>query len=202
MLHAAYERLSSGEREEVDKLVKEAIDVSSNERIKTLVETYRQRDAGSLNNELHSIVGTELRDISPQLEEYYSRYFLNRSKIVDYSEKYEAVFTNLQTQVVQIDADLLLRKAEIDSQETSLETQAVTLQSWEARLNNYKSTGQISQYNAEVEDYNQSIRNYNLQIEAVKSLINAYNQKVVERNDLALQQNELIKHLDSKTEEL
>lgn len=202
MLHAAYDRLSKDERKEIDALVKEAIDQSGDDRIKTLVEAYRQRDASSLNNEMHSIVGTELRNISPQLEKYYSKYFINRIKIVEYSEKYELVFTNLQTQVKQIDADLISRKSEIDSLESSLQSQAASLKEWEARLNNYKATGQIEQYNSEVEDFNQNIRSYNRQIETLRTLIDEYNQKVIERNNLALQQNELIKHLDSRAAEL
>jgi chromosome segregation ATPase len=202
MLHAAYDRLSSKERNEIDALVQEAIGQSGDDRIRALVETYRQRDASSLNNEMHSIVGTELRAIPSQLESYYSRYFNNRIKIVEYSEKYEHVFTDLQTRVKQIDADLISRKSEIDSLETSLQSQAATLKEWEARLSNYKANGQVAQYNSEVEDFNQNIRNYNRQIEKLRISIDEYNQKVAERNNLALQQNELIKHLDSRAAEL
>lgn len=202
MLHAAYARLSSKDKEMVDKLTAQVIENSANERIKKLVESYRLREPSSVNNEIHSIVGTEIRDLPAELEEYYSRYFLNRERVVEYSENYEAVFTDLQTRVEQIDADLLLRKSEIDSLEANLVAQANELQAWEARLNAYKANNQIGQYNSEVDDFNKGINSYNASLATARNLIAEYNRMVVERNNLALQQNQLIKSLDSKATDL
>lgn len=202
MLHAAYARLSSGEKEEIDALVARAVEEGANDRIKNLIESYRVREPESLTNEMHSIVGTEMRDLPVELEQYYSRYFLNRERVVEYSENYEAVFTNLQTQVEQIDADLLLRKSEIDSLEAELESQASELQEWEVRLKDYRANNQIAEYNSEVDDFNRSINSYNSKLQKTRNLIAEYNQKVVERNNLAVQQNQLIKSLDSKATDL
>lgn len=202
MLHAAYARLGSVEKERVDALVESAVNEGANDRIKKLIESYRVREPESLANEMHSIVGTEMRSLPTELEEYYSRYFLNRERVVEYSENYEAVFTGLQTRVEQIDADLLLRKSEIDTLETGLVAQADDLQAWEARLNAYKANNQIGQYNSEVDDFNSGINSYNASLAKVRNLIAEYNRMVVERNNLALQQNQLIKSLDSKATDL
>lgn len=202
MLHAAYERLSPKDKEMVNALTTQVINSSTNERIKKLVESYRLREPSSVDNEIHSIVGTEIRNIPVELEEYYARYFLNRLKVVEYSEKYEAVFISLETEVAKLDADLLLRKSEIDSLEASLEVSADELQAWETRLNGYKANNQIAQYNSEVDDFNRSVNAYNAKLQKTRQLIAEYNQKVAERNDLALQQNQLIKSLDSKATEL
>lgn len=202
MLHAAYARLSTNERQHIDALVQEAVDEGANERIKKLIESYRVREPKDLANEMHSIVGTEMRNIPDELEVYYSRYFLNREKVVEYSENYEAVFTNLQAKVEQIDADLLLRKSEIDTQEAKLEVDAGELQAWQTRLNAYKANNQIAEYNSEVDDFNRSVNSYNALLAKTRSLIAEYNQMVVDRNNLALQQNQLIKSLDSKAKDL
>lgn len=202
MLHAAYARLSSKDREMVDKLTSQVIESSSNERIKDLVESYRLREPTSVFNEMHSIVGTEMREIPAELEEYYSRYFLNRLSVVEYSEKYEAVFVSLQVEVDRIDADLLLRKSEKDSLEASLELHYDELQAWENRLDAYKANNQNTQYNSEVDDFNRSINSYNVKLQKIRELIEEYNQKVVERNNLALQQNQLIQSLDSRAKDL
>ena len=202
MLHAAYGRLSAKEKERVNNLTAIAVQNSTNTRILNLIESYRLREPSSVENEIHSIVGTEIREIPVELEEYYSRYFLNRLRVVEYSEQYEAVFVSLKTEVDKIDADLLLRKSEIDSLETSLKIQAGELQAWETRLNAYKSNNQIAEYNSEVDDFNKSVVAYNAKLQKTRNLITEYNQKVVERNNLALQQNQLIKSLNSKATDL
>jgi len=202
MLHAAYARLSAKEKQRVDKLVDAVVKAGVSNRISKLIESYRTREPENLANEMHSIVGTELRVLSNELEVYYSQYFLNRERVVEYSENYEAVFTGLQTKVEQIDADLLLRKSEIDALEASLETQASELQTWETRLNGYKASNQIAQYNSEVGEFNRGINAYNASLAKARKLTAEYNQKVVERNDLAHQQNQLIKSLDSKATDL
>lgn len=202
MLHAAYERLSSKEKKRIDALTAEAIEKSGSTRIRELVEAYRARDPSTVNNEMHSIVGTEMRDIPAELEEYYSRYFLNRERVVEYAEKYEAVFISLDAEVDRIDADLLLRKAEIDNLEASLEFQAREIAAWEARLNGFKANNQIAEYNSELNGFNNSVRAYNAKLTKTRKLIEEYNQKVIERNNLALQQNQLIKSLDSKAVDL
>lgn len=202
MLHAAYDRLSSKEKQRVDALVESAVNDGASARILKLIESYRTRDPLSLNNEMHSIVGTEMRDIPDELEQYYSRYFLNRQKVVEYSEKYEEVFTSIQNRVDQIDADLLLRKSEIDNLETALEAQAKELQAWEARLSAYRAQNKIAQYNSEVNGYNSGVNSYNASLARVRKLIAEYNQLVIDRNDLAVQQNHLIKSLDSKAADL
>ena len=45
--------------------------------------------------ELYVRIGTKLRDIPDELEKHYQEYFLNRLKIVDYYEDYQAPFREL-----------------------------------------------------------------------------------------------------------
>src|SRR5690606_11618218 len=103
MLHAAYDRLSSGERERVDTLINEAFRSIENERIRDAAQNYESDGHGTLNNELHSILGTEAADLPEELEEYYSRYFDDRSHIVSIAESYEAVFIEIQEQIAEYD---------------------------------------------------------------------------------------------------
>ena len=68
MLHAAYERLSSKERQKIDALTQKAYEQSANERIRGTVDAYKKRDPSIVPNELHSILGTEVRDLPAELE--------------------------------------------------------------------------------------------------------------------------------------
>ena len=82
-LHAQYERLSSSERKKVDRMTAAAFNDVTSERVKKTVENYRDKDPSIVPNELDSILATEVRDLSPELEEYYSQYFKDRMTIVD-----------------------------------------------------------------------------------------------------------------------
>ncbi len=115
-LHAQYERLNSKEREKIDRLTSEFFEKNvSSERLKKTIENYRKKDSSIVPNELHSILGTEVRDLSPELEEYYKRYFSDRKKIVEFSEQYEQAFLDLEQQANSIESQLSSLKTQIDT---------------------------------------------------------------------------------------
>lgn len=202
MLHVAYGRLSDKEEEYVNGLLQKAIKKISDQRIKKLLDSYAEKDSSSLLNEAHSIIGTEVKDLEPELEAYYKRYFLNRQAVVNYSDTYEQVFLDINQQVEKMDADLSLRKAQIEQLENSLEQRSSKLNDWRNRLSLLESSGQYETYNNEVPLYNKEVNQYNFDLQTVKTLISEYNTLVAERNNLALQQNQLIQNLDSRATEL
>ncbi len=106
MLHAAYDRLSDKEKDRVNNLLSTAYTNITNERIRKNVEQYRQRDPAIVANELHSILGSEVPDLSADLEKYYANYFVDRSKVVALSQQYEAEFIAHEEQVEGYDAQL------------------------------------------------------------------------------------------------
>lgn len=202
MLHAAYDRLSSKERQRVDDMTAKQLQKLSNDRIQEVVKSYRSRDPAVVPNELHSIFGSELKDLDPELEAYYSQYFSNRSLIVGFSESYEQVFTSIHSQVERYDSQLLLLKAQIDQNELDLEQRAESISAQKVNLNQLAESGQASKYNALVPGYNEQIEQYNADVEAYKLRIQEYNDTVKTRNDLTLEQNSLVKSLDSRATEL
>jgi hypothetical protein len=105
MLHAAYQRLSPSEKKRVGALIDADFANLKDERIKSTIEDYKKAGA-DITNELHSILATEVRTLSPELENYYKNYFLDRSKVVDFSDKYEAAFTGRKAQVAAYDKQL------------------------------------------------------------------------------------------------
>lgn len=96
MLHAAYQRLSEKEKSYVDNLLEQQSLGESEERLVELMAQYEVTQPGERHNELHSILGSELRSLSPELEEYYSQYFTDRLQLVDLSESYQSVFDDLK----------------------------------------------------------------------------------------------------------
>ena len=116
MLHAAYERLPDSEKQKIDRLVEVQLASVTDTRIKDLIELYDKTEPGERANELHSILGTEVKDLSPELEAYYARYFKDRSALVAMSEKYESIFkeineeqNNLVEELNSLAADITAR---------------------------------------------------------------------------------------------
>lgn len=200
-LHAAYQRLSPGDKKQVDTLLMTAFEKIDNERIKQTIEDYR-KDGADINNELHSIIGTEVRTLTPELETYYARYFTDRTRVVAYSEAYEAAFTSRKAQVADYDTQLERLKAQIDQSNQNLISKQQELSNREQELNRLRSSNKVQEYNAAVPGYNQLVQSYNAEVAEVRSLIDRYNQVVKARNEIALEEGELVKAIDSRPEAL
>lgn len=198
MLHAAYARLSSSEREHVDQLTNQAYLDTDNQRLRETIEGYRKEDPESLPNELHSILGTEVRDLPTELEDYYRRYFDERSKVVDIAESYEQVFTDLQTEIEDLSQEIDELKTKITSAEATLSAQRAQLDAEAKRLQNLREAGEFETYNAGVPGYNAQVNAYNAGVGEYEVLVVRHNKLVKQHNELALEQNDLVHSLDSK----
>jgi hypothetical protein len=196
-LHAAYDRLSGRERGRVDDMLNKTYASIKDERIKKTIEAYRANGA-DVNNELHSILGTEVRSLPADLETYYRQYFKDRQAVVGFSEKYEKAFTDRKDELARYDQQLKDLKAQIESLTASLKQQVQRIDSEYARLQQLRSTGQTEKYNAGVSGYNQGVNAYNANARRVEDLINQYNTIVERRNTIALEENQLQKALDSR----
>jgi hypothetical protein len=188
LLHAAYERLSLAERTDVDRLTAEAFRTIDDERIKHTMENYRERDPSVVPNELHSILGTEVRNLPPALEQYYQKYFTNRHAVVAFSEKYESVLTPRRNKAASQELQISGLKHEIDLLEKTLAAESASLKSSRESVDTQE---EVDAYNARVENYNTNIRSFNGMIKRHNALIDEYKAVAVEAQ-------ELYKALDSR----
>jgi len=198
VLHAAYARLGTLERKEVDLMTSMAFSALTDQRIKDTIELYRKQDPSIVPNELHSILGTEMRNLPADLEDYYKQYFTDRSKIVSYSEQYEKAFTERKNQIVAYDAQLESLKTQIDSLQSKLEKSAASLSAQRAQLDAERAAGNIAAYNAGVSGYNKSVAAYNQQIDQLTALVAQFNDIVPRRNAIASEESDLVKAIDSR----
>lgn len=198
MLHAAYDRLGRSERARVDAMLAQEFAVLNNERIKSTIEAYRAADPSSVPNELHSIMGSEVRTLGAELESYYAKYFTDRHAVVSLAEGYEAAFTSRETQREAYDQQLEIMKTEINTINSSLSEREQSIAAEYDELVNIRDSGQVSVFNARISSYNRSVNTYNADVRAVQDLIKQYNEIVVERNNLVVEENQLIQALDSR----
>lgn len=164
MLHAAYERLNIFERPKVDQMLDEQYQkIKDKPELSKIVAYYQKEEPDAVGNELHSILGTIESNLSPELEEYYSRYFINRSAIVAMNEKYSAVFEAVDKRAKDIASQINAIKPKLEAE--------------------------LAQYSADLDTLNGDIANFNRQYEAgVYKTQNAFN---VARQLLVARVNEL-----------
>lgn len=198
MLHAAYDRLSSSERQSVDQMLQQYYTNSlTDSRIKDTIEAYKKTEPNDLVNEMHSIFGTEIANLPSDLNVYYSQYFTNRQAVTDQAAAYDAEFTSRQAKVTQYDEQLKVWKAQIDTNQANLQAMAAQIDSQRQQLESLRSSGNLKAYNAAVPAYNQQIDNYNAQVVAQRQLVNDYNQLVDQRNALVVEVDQLVQAINA-----
>lgn len=198
MLHAAYDRLSGSDKQKVDKLLTDYYQNElADERVKKIIDAYKQSEPNDVVNEMHSIFGTELRDLPPALETYYARYFTNRQAVAAYASKYQGEFTSRQNAIEQYDAQLETYKNQINSLESQLQGQKLQIDSEQQRLANLRAENNIAAYNSGVPGYNQLVRDYNANVAVLRVLVVKYNNLVNQRNAVAFEVDQLSKELST-----
>jgi hypothetical protein len=200
MLHIVYSRLSHSELSYINNLVLTTYNqlAPSNSVLKGEYQSYLKTEgSGAVLNELHSVLGTEISQLPPTLENYYKQFFTNRQVIVNYASHYENLFLQRQQMVEQDDQQLSTWQQTIGSDESQLQLENQQLASHLAQLNQLRSSDQVDAYNNSVASYNQEVVTYNNLINQTKQLINQYNNLLAVRNSIALSENKLVQSISS-----
>jgi hypothetical protein len=199
MLHQAYDRLNTRERERVDGLLLGFFESGLKESdVRTKIDSYKKQKNVVLASEMHSIFGSEVRQLTPELETYYKQFFTDRTKVVKYSEAYQGEFTRRKQLVDSYDKQLESLKISIDKNKAALESRLKTLKSKEVEINDDLSQQNNAEYQADVESYNGQVTTYNNLIVTTRGLIDEYNTVVAKRNDIAIEERQLQQALDSR----
>jgi chromosome segregation ATPase len=198
MLHAAYDRLDSGEKSKINgQLSDYYTNKLKDERVLKVIEAYKKTEPTELLNEMHSIFATELNNLTPDLESYYRRYFENRTAVVGFANKYGDEFTRRIAQIEDYQKRLAVLKEKITQQEDSLRAQAEEIEADRRRLNDLRASGQFEEYNAAVLSFNARVNEYNSGVARLRSDIAEYNQLVRLHNELAAELRSLYDSLDT-----
>ncbi len=199
MLHAAYDRLSGSERAEIDTQLEDFFNNDlHDQRVKDTINSYHQTEPGQEVNEMHSILGTEVSNLTPSLEAYYKKYFSNRSAVTTFASKYEDEFSSRVARIDAYDTQLASLKQQIESGENSLDSQLTQLQEDRARLDSLRSSGQLAEYNSSVSAFNAEVNQYNSAVSRLRTNIDNYNDIVTQRNAIASELRGLSNSIDTR----
>jgi chaperonin cofactor prefoldin len=201
MLHAAYERLSGSERDRINKLLESEYqkfkdDADLTERM----AFYERTEPGQQNNELHSVLGAEIADLSPDLEKYFARYFSDRSKVTKLHDSYSAVFEGLQDRAETLSTRLHELGNAIEEGTAAYNTDVEQLNRDIGRFNSRAENGGFDSQ-AQFENERSDLMARADQLEATRTLlndnINEYETLRQELSTIAAQSEELNRSINS-----
>ena len=116
MLHAAWDRMSEAEHDRLSVMLHaEELKLTGDAEFVARMEIYDRTEPGEHFNELHSIIGTEVADLAPELEQYYAQYFSNRAALVALHQQSNVVFEQIEAQSAALVAELDALNASISA---------------------------------------------------------------------------------------
>lgn len=145
-LHAIWERTSPAEQQRLGTLLRADYNRLADSELKTRMDYYSRTEPGEFENELHSIIGTEMTGISPELETYYAQFFKDRSKVLAFHTQYESVFNTLTTQSDDLYQQLVTLGKSIEAR--SIQYNADTKQ-LSADMDSFNSRAQTSGFSSQ-----------------------------------------------------
>ena len=107
MLHAAWARMGDEQRAVLSPLLEQqATAMEGDPAFVERMAFYARSEPGERLNELHSIVGTEVAELDPQLEQHYSDLFDDRQQLVSLFAVSNQVFVDLENQAAALVTEL------------------------------------------------------------------------------------------------
>lgn len=183
MLHAVYDRLGRAEKNQVDSLIERETTNLTDKKLQERLALYDKTEPGERNNELHSIIATEIKNISPELEKHYSQYFKDRQAVVKLAESYSRVFREIEDEQTRLVAEITELAEHIETTVTSYKQEVTTLSQAIDRFNDRARTGQFSSQSAFDAERRRLTAEQQLLApvrEQINDDIKAYNQKKTE----------------------
>jgi hypothetical protein len=200
MLHVVYARLNDDEKSRLAVLLDAQFAVVANNRILDEIDGYRQDPNSDLYNEMHSIFGTELNTLIPELQDHYQDYFSDRSKVIAESDAYELVFAELEAEIEGYDSQLAILEVQIIDLENEIDDLSQQIVNGRETLSRLEAQQEIAQYNQYVPVFNSIVNLHNAQVGVLEKAIADYNEIVKVRNDNVGAKNNLINSLDSSVQ--
>jgi hypothetical protein len=193
--------MSDSEKEKINALVElEYKKLANDKSFQTRMVYYAKSEPGQRGNELHSMIGTEIADVSPELEAHYKKYFTDRQKVVALNLKYSSVFKALEDRSNELNTELNALAADINKRTAQYNSDVNTLNDDIIAFNNKANSGLFlsqSQFNRE----RSLLINRVSELEKVRSDINLdvdrYDAILDEYNSIALQTKKLNSTIDS-----
>jgi len=195
MLHAVWDRMSPDERDTLDVLLEaEADKLADDDAFAERMEFYARSEPGERANELHSIIGTEVADLSPALEAHYAEFFDDRAALLALHEQSNAVFVENAERSEELVADIETLRTRINKDykkyTSGYEDLSDDIDSFNTRADNGSFASQ-AQFTAERNELLERQDKLDDLYDAIQKRIDIYDDKREELEDLNAEAAEL-----------
>jgi hypothetical protein len=192
MLHAAYDRLPDSERTRIDRLIGAFVETLPDDHpLFTVMESYPS-DAHA--DELHSRLGTEIAELTPELENYFGRYFDDRSLVLAQHTQSTAAIDAANARIAELTAELDALGVDIETRRANWEADSAEL---DADIERYNNAGWTPTSDREYRELQARWDAREAARVALVADIDRYNSLVAELNELSAASDELYQKLDS-----
>lgn len=195
LLHAIWSRLSGSEKAKLTPVL-ESVYQENEEMLKETLESYSDNDR---LDELYVRVGTQVKNLPPELSAHYAKYFNNQPTIVGFYESYIAPFNELKSKNDALGKELETAKSEIDAETIEYEARLDDFNEAVKKFNSCATTencyteatfysrraelvdeegkldDMFEELNNKIDDYNLKVEEYNKNILKSNSLQNIIN---------------------------
>lgn len=200
MLHAAYHRLLFWEKNDLNAQLQSVYDqLPTDSDLRVSMQNYRSDE---FHDELHSRLGTEVKDLPAPLERYYQRYFTDRQLIVKFNEQYHNVFAELQRQTDRLKESIEAKKQSIENKTKEYQTQKQQLNEVISDFNSRAARGDFgsqSDFNTKRQSIVSRIDTLNREYDQLKQAIEELNSEIAKYNQSIYHNNELIDQINSNS---
>ncbi len=196
VLHAVYQRLPASEKERINGLLEENYRLNKNPELDKRLELYAKIEPGERANELHSILGSEFKNLTPELETYYQQIFKQRQTVTGFYQQYASRFIDLNQQLDQIKSELTSLEQAIVSQRNNYEAESESLN---ADINDFNQRANSGYFNSQ-KDFEAQRQKLLERSGYLEGQFTAINQSIDQYNKLAADYNRLSDQLASLNE--
>lgn len=200
MLHAAYHRLLFWEKLDLKDQLQSVYDhLPADSDLRTSMQNYHPDE---FYDELHSRIGTEVKDLPTPLERYYQRYFTDRQLIVKFNEQYHNVFTELKNETDRLKESIEKQKQSIESRTKQYQEQKQQLSDEVTNFNTRAARGDFTNqttFRNQRQDIVGRINQLSLEYDKLKKAIEDLNQDITKYNHNIYHNNQLIDQINSNS---
>ncbi len=191
MLHGAYLRLGRRERRRIDDELERVYSTIDDPELRDLVAAYAEREPGQRDNELHSLLGTQVRHLSPRLERHYHHYFRDRQAVVGAFESYYQIFTALEHRHDDLRAQLDALDAQLHDVQHRYDDAKARAVDLRGQIESLRAQGRIAESNDLVAAQNAAADEVNALVDQGVALEDQYDAVVTEYNAVVSSAHEL-----------
>jgi hypothetical protein len=186
MLHAAYSEMSRAEQTRVADQLDAFMRATGDARIEALLPAYERLEPGARDNELHSLVGTQVRNLPSPLERHYRRFFADRSAVVDAFDAYQHVFDDLQARYDALNVEVKALEGELNGLQAEVKAAGEEADRLTNEIDSLRGQGRIDESNQLVGQQNAAVLRSNGLVDTFNARVDDYNAKLFELNALAI----------------